>query len=128
MSLCVSSFELPCYRVTVLPAPFLITRYSCLLLVVRLFPASTGYCLSCVSFLKDVSQIQFFFWVVCGRSCFNDLAVFVFVRGVVCFRFLYALCCVGGSVLLILIVIFVSKAADPRVVVDGLLPWCSFHF
>jgi hypothetical protein len=25
-------------------------------------------------------------------------------------------------------VLFVSKAADPWVVVDGLLSWCRFHF
>jgi hypothetical protein len=29
---------------------------------------------------------------------------------------------------LLLTVLFVSKAAGPWVVVDGLLSWCSFHF
>jgi hypothetical protein len=29
---------------------------------------------------------------------------------------------------LLLKVLFVSKAAGPWVVVDGLLSWCSFHF
>jgi hypothetical protein len=48
-----------------------------------------------------VSQIRSF--IVFGRSCSSRLAVFVFIKGVVHFRFLCALCCVGGSVLLILI-------------------------
>jgi hypothetical protein len=61
-----------------------------LLLVVMLFPTSTGYCLSCASFLKDVSQIRS--WVVCGRSCFSGLEVFDSSEGSC------ALCCVGGSV------------------------------
>jgi hypothetical protein len=34
----------------------------------------------------DVSLIRS--WVVCDRSCFSSIAVFVFIRGVAYFRFL----------------------------------------
>jgi hypothetical protein len=33
----------------------------------------------------------------------------------------------GAPKCLLLTVLFVSKAADSRVVMDGLLSWCSFH-
>jgi hypothetical protein len=48
-----------------------------LLLVVMFFPASTGYCLSCASCLKDVFQVRSWF-----LTRFNVLAVFVPTRRV----------------------------------------------
>jgi hypothetical protein len=73
-----------------------------------------------------VSQIRF--CVVCGRSCFNDLTVFVFIRGVVGFRFLRALCCVGGYVFLILICNYRKSGIGCGVVlVIEICVWCRFN-